>query len=136
MTFRLMLDEMISPNISSGLWAAGVDNYAIRDRGLLHSSDYQVWTRAKLDARTLVTINEVHFRRFAETEPQHCGIIVIPDGGTRRQQLTYILSATEYAQSSHIFFDNLLVKVADDRSITIENACAANKTTACGSAQI
>jgi len=80
MTFRLILDEMISPHISRGLWEAGVDNYAIRDRGLLQASDYQVWTRAKLDARTLVTINEVHFRRFAETEPSHCGIIVIPDG--------------------------------------------------------
>jgi len=130
MTFRLILDEMISPHISRGLWEAGVDNYAIRDRGLLQASDYQVWTRAKLDARTLVTINEVHFRRFAETEPSHCGIIVIPDGGGRRQQLGYILSATEYAQSNQITFDNLIVKVADDRSIKLEIACAANKTTA------
>jgi predicted nuclease of predicted toxin-antitoxin system len=45
MTFRLILDEMISPNISPGLWEAGVDNYAIRDRGLLHASDYQVWAQ-------------------------------------------------------------------------------------------
>jgi predicted nuclease of predicted toxin-antitoxin system len=124
MPFRLILDEMISPNISSGLWAAGIDNYAIRDRGLLHASDYQVWARAKLDARTLVTINEVHFRRLAETELSHCGIIVIPDGGTRRQQLSYILSATAYAQSTQTTLDNLLVKVADDHSVTIETACA------------
>ena len=130
MTFRLILDEMISPNISSCLWEAGVDNYAIRDRGLLQASDYQVWTRAKFDARTLVTINEVHFRRFAESEMSHCGIIVIPDGGTRRQQLGYILSATEYAQSNQITFDNLIVKVADDCSITLETARAANKSTA------
>ncbi len=124
MPFRLILDEMISPHISSGLWAAGVDNYAIRDRGLLQASDYQVWARAKLDARTLVTINEIHFRRLAETEPHHCGIIVIPNGGARGQQLMYILSATEYAQSNQIAFDNLLIKVAPDCSVTIENASA------------
>src|ERR1700722_15363813 len=106
MTFRLILDEMISPNISSGLWEAGVDNYAIGDRGLLHASDYQVWMRAKSDERTLVTINEVHFRRFAESDPSHCGIVVIPNGGTRRQQLSCILSATAYAQSNQITFDN------------------------------
>jgi len=40
------------------------------------------------------------------------------------------LSATEYAQSNQITFDNLIVKVADDRSIKLEIACAANKTTA------
>jgi predicted nuclease of predicted toxin-antitoxin system len=126
MSFRLILDEMISPAISSDLWQAGIDNYAIRDRGLLGASDYQVWLRAKLDERTLVTINEVHFRRLAETEVRHFGIIVIPDGGTRRQQLSYVLSATEYARSNETSIPNLLVRVAVDCSLTIENVCAAD----------
>jgi predicted nuclease of predicted toxin-antitoxin system len=116
---------MISPYISPGLWEAGVDNYPVRDRGLLQASDYEVWARAKLDLRTLVTINAIDFLKIAERDTYHYGLIIIPNGGTRSQQLKYILTATTYAQFLQITFDNLLVTVADDYSVTAAEVRAA-----------
>ena len=121
--FRLMLDEMMSPTLGPRLWEAGVDNYPVRDRGLLRATDPVIWRYAKQDDRTLVTVNEGHFRRLASRDENHPGILLVPDGGTRDRQFEYVMAGIDAAISKNgndPSFANCIYKVREDCSVAVE----------------
>jgi hypothetical protein len=46
-----------------------------------------LWARANADARTIVTINKGDFTRLAKNSIFHPGLLIIPSGGSRMEQL-------------------------------------------------
>lgn len=97
--FRLLLDEGISPSISSLLWAEGIDNYPLRDRGLLGLSDHEIWALANAQGRAVVTINGADFRQLARRADDHAGLMIIPSGGTRHEHFRFVMLGIEHARS-------------------------------------
>jgi predicted nuclease of predicted toxin-antitoxin system len=93
---RLLLDENISPRITPLLFEAGIDALPLRDRAMLQISDHRVLTVAAKEGRAVTTINLADFEKLALKRKTHPGIIVIPSGGTREQQFTYITAAVDY----------------------------------------
>jgi predicted nuclease of predicted toxin-antitoxin system len=129
--FRLLLDEMISPAIVAPLWERGIDAVALRDRSLLEVSDREVWRIAQDETRTVVTVNGKDFIRLAEREAVHSGVVIIPSGGTRPQQLSYITAATTNATGRNVFapsFDSRIVTLDEDFSIYWDDLEQANQT--------
>jgi predicted nuclease of predicted toxin-antitoxin system len=122
-SFRLLLDEMISPAIVAPLWMAGIDAVALRDRGLLEIEDHVVWRLAQSEARTIGTANGKDFMKFAARSDRHAGLLIIPGGGSRAEQLTYIANAADSAsrRSDHApNFENVVVTV-DENHATVWN---------------
>ena len=117
---RLMLDECISPNISARLWGANIDNYPVRDRGLLEVSDHVIWSLAAQDNRTLVTHNARHFRALALRETGHPGLLTIPSGGNRDKQFENIMKAVFKIDDIPMSFANNLISVSDDGDVLVE----------------
>lgn len=95
---RLMLDENISPSLVKPLWDLGIDTTAVHHRDLLAASDFTVWTRAQAEERALVTINESDFEKLAAKTDDHHGLVTIPSGGSRADQLSYITFAATWAR--------------------------------------
>jgi predicted nuclease of predicted toxin-antitoxin system len=93
---RLVLDENISPNIAPRLWENGIDAVPIRDRAMLRASDHKVLELAQKEVRAIATINEYHFERLVMRMASHCGIAVIPSGGSRDEQFEYILAIAKF----------------------------------------
>jgi len=73
---KLMLDENLSPSLVGPLSDHGIDTVCARDRGLLGADDHIIWRAAHSESRTVVTINKVHFLRFARLEVVHPGVLV------------------------------------------------------------
>lgn len=120
MTPRLLLDEMISPALVAPCWEAGMDTVALRDRGKLGASDSLVWAMALDERRALVTINAPHFRPRALASSDHSGLVLVPSGGTRPEQLDYILAARKCAIRRNAFvptFDGSIIIVAEDFTV-------------------
>src|SRR5262249_44139002 len=101
---RLMLDENISPTLVKPLWEYEVDTIHVRDRDLLGSEDHVLWRYAAVESRTFVTINRGDFYRLAANDIGHPGLIVIPGGALRDEQLDCVLTAIEWARTAN---DNL-----------------------------
>jgi predicted nuclease of predicted toxin-antitoxin system len=120
---NLLLDENISPKLVQHLWAEGVDTIHVRDRGLLGVEDHAIWARAILEARTVVTINLVDFRRFALRAETHPGILAIPSGGSRDEQMNYVMTAVKWALTNNgnaSAFTNHCVEVSVTGDIQFE----------------
>ena len=98
---KLLLDECISPWLVPRLWQIGVDTACLRDRGMLTRPDHEVWHLAQQEERALATINKGDFEAFASIDPYHYGLILIPSGGTRHEQLAYLSSAISFANSTN-----------------------------------
>lgn len=97
---RLLLDENISPRIVPDLWEAGIDAVALRDRNQLQIADHAVLSYAEADGRVVATINEVDFEKLLLKKKTHGGVVTIPSGGTRDEQLQYILAAATHLRQS------------------------------------
>jgi predicted nuclease of predicted toxin-antitoxin system len=97
---NFLLDENISPSLVRPLWAEGIDTIHVRDRGLLGAADSVIWARAMEQARTVVTIDLDDFVFFALREKTHPGILAIPSGGSRKEQLNYVMTAVTLASAS------------------------------------
>jgi predicted nuclease of predicted toxin-antitoxin system len=121
---RIMTDEMISPKLVEKLAAEGVDALPIRNRGLLKAKDHVLWKRAQDEGRAFVTINVNDFRTLAENTPLHAGLIFIPCGGGRKEQLEYVMAAIKGVKGGHAILPpsltNKVVTVAEDLSVMIE----------------
>jgi predicted nuclease of predicted toxin-antitoxin system len=98
---KLLLDECISPWLVPHLWTIGVDTACLRDRGMLMRLDQEVWNLAQQEERALATINKGDFEAFADVDPYHHGLILIPSGGTRNEQLNYVTSAINFVKSTN-----------------------------------
>jgi predicted nuclease of predicted toxin-antitoxin system len=115
---NFLLDENISPAIIKPLWAEGIDAIHVRDRGLLGVKDHVIWSRAMEMARIVVTIDRDDFIRFALREKAHHGILAIPSGGGRDEQLNYILTAVLFASASTCSFANHCADVSVTGDVT------------------
>jgi hypothetical protein len=68
---------------------------------MLTAADHEVWRVAQKEQRALATINGGDFQAFAKGNPAHFGLVVIPSGGTRAQQLSYVMSAVTYVRATN-----------------------------------
>src|SRR5262249_34443776 len=93
---RLLLDENISPNIAPRLWENGIDALPVRDRAMLKTSDNTVLQFAQKENRAVATINEFHFEKLVMKMASHCGVAVIPSGGSRDEQFEYIMAIAKF----------------------------------------
>ncbi|MCX6393806.1 MAG: DUF5615 family PIN-like protein [Solirubrobacterales bacterium] len=105
---RLLLDEMLSPMIASGLRELGFDAKAVAEvaewRG---ASDPEVLRIASADRRAVVTKNIADFAKLhnwaiSPGGEGHCGLVMIPTSQrTRRQDLATILISLEELLLAH-----------------------------------
>lgn len=78
---KFLIDEDLSPRIARYLCENfGYDAIAVRDRGLLGSSDLEVLDYALSEDRILVTANIRDFEKFASGVEVHSGIVFIQEG--------------------------------------------------------
>lgn len=118
-----LLDENVSPALAAWLWGKAHDAIHLRDRDMLQVQDYAVWQYACSQSRTVVTINACDFRRLAMNTAAHPGIVVIPSGYAREEQFGFVTSAANSASERNPVgpnFDNSLVTVAEDRTVSWE----------------
>lgn len=94
-TIKLLLDEDLSPRIAQILCEEDmIDAIAVRDRGHLSATDYEVLDLAFDEDRILVTANVRDFEKFANLREVHNGIIFICQGDLNRcEQLTLLREA-------------------------------------------
>lgn len=121
----LILDECVSPRVSPRLWEVGVDNYSLRDRALLQMPDYAIWQRAQEEHRTVVTINESDFVKFAERDKRHAGLITFPSGANPDGQYCHIMNGLNWAARNNAImpsFRNRITCVSVDGVNVIKTA--------------
>lgn len=73
-------------------------------------------------------MNARDFRRLAAREDLHPGVILIPDGGIREEQLSYVNAATKEADLRFVFsptFANSIVCVDPQLNVRWEH-CSGN----------
>jgi len=87
----LLLDENLSPRVAIDLREEGHDMVHIRERGRLGTSDAVVLELAFVEDRTLVTANVADFRKLAAAREVHAGIVLLLDGGLRRDEQLEVL---------------------------------------------
>lgn len=123
---RLLLDEHVSPKIVDPLIAEGIDALPLRDRNMLGCSDARVWQLALHEWRALVTNNARHFVTRAQATAKHPGVVVIPEGMNREEQLNYLLSLAAYALDKNAIapsFSNCIVSIDESGVILSEEVC-------------
>lgn len=117
---RLLLDENLSPSIAPRLWDSGIDSVPIRDRSMLRSPDHKVLQLAQKENRAVATINEYDFQQLVMKMASHCGVAVIPSGGSRDEQFEYILAIAKFWLSSHAMTAarNTITKIDEELRVT------------------
>ena len=83
---KLLLDENLSPSIALTLTREGYDVVHVRDRGMLHATDAQVFARAFDEDRIVVTFNCDDFRKLARVATAHAGLVFFEDSGLLRDE--------------------------------------------------
>jgi hypothetical protein len=63
---------------------------------MLRASDQRVLQLAQKEGRAVATINEWDFERLVMKMASHCGVAVIPSGGSRDEQFEYILVIAKF----------------------------------------
>jgi predicted nuclease of predicted toxin-antitoxin system len=96
---RLLTDENISPRLTPQLWEAGIDAVPIRNRSKLRISDHRLFNLAITENRIVATINEADFHKLAARMKDHPGVAVIPSGGSREEQLEYLLAIAGFLRT-------------------------------------
>jgi predicted nuclease of predicted toxin-antitoxin system len=91
---KLLVDEDLSPFAASRLRTEyGIDAVHVRDRGMLGASDQRVLACAYREDRILVTANVGDFEQLAASCEVHPGIVLVMDGGLRREEQIAIIQA-------------------------------------------
>jgi predicted nuclease of predicted toxin-antitoxin system len=83
---KLLLDENLSPRAALDLRDEGHDVIHLRERGRLGIADPEVLELAFAEDRALVTANVGDFRKLAAAREVHAGIVLLLDGGLRREE--------------------------------------------------
>lgn len=112
----MLLDEMLSPRLSSRLGEYDTYAIAIRDRGLLGKSDRTIWDYAQNHEHLLVTANPKDFVGFCRESKTHHGLLAIPGGRVFDEQLSSIIAAINFQKSNSMAygFANCHVRVDVD----------------------
>ena len=78
---KSLIDEDLSPRVARYLYEYFCfDAIAVRDRGLLGSTDPEVLDYAFAEDRILVTANIRDFEKFASLVEVHAGIVMVREG--------------------------------------------------------
>lgn len=97
---RFLLDECMSPKLVSKLWDRGMDTIHVRDRGMLGSSDREVWRYAQDEKRTVCTINANDFRKIAMGEYSgHFGVLAVASGANPGGQFDMVQAGLNWITS-------------------------------------
>jgi predicted nuclease of predicted toxin-antitoxin system len=106
---KLLLDENLSPRVAEALRNGGLDAVHVRDRGILGTPDHAVLEAAFEEDRVLVTSNVADFVKLARARELHAGIVLIEDGGLRRdEQLQVIQGAVLVLRAERDVVNRLL----------------------------
>ncbi|MEC4984305.1 MAG: DUF5615 family PIN-like protein [Oscillatoria sp. PMC 1068.18] len=94
---KFLIDEDLSPTVARFLCEElFLDAVAVRDRGLLSATDYQVLEYALKEERIVITANVRDFERFARAFTVHAGIVFLLEGDLlRHQQIAIVREAIE-----------------------------------------
>lgn len=117
---KLLLDENLSPRAAVDLRADGHDVVHLRERGRLGIPDPEVLELAFAEDRVLVTANVADFRKLAVARDLHAGIVLLLDGGLRRDEQLEVLRRVIVALEGGDDLVNRLLTVALDGGFSIE----------------
>lgn len=117
---KLLLDENLSPRVAIELRADGHDAVHLRERGRLGIADPEVLELAFAEDRVLVTANVADFRKLAAARDLHAGIVLLLDGGLRRDEQLEVLRRVMVALEGDDDLVNRLLTVALDGGFSIE----------------
>ena len=115
---KLLIDENLSPGVALKLRSEGHDVVHARDRGLLASTDAQVFKKAYEEDRVVVTSNVADFETLAAGADVHAGTVLVDDGALLRdeqeQMIRHALRAIEreYAAGRDLVNRVLYVDIA------------------------
>lgn len=117
---KLLLDENISARVAVDLRRDGHDAVHLRERGRLGISDAEVLELAFDEDRILVTANVADFRKLAAAREIHAGIVLLLDGGLRRDEQLEVLRRVLAALVTDGDLVNRALTVALDGGLSIE----------------
>jgi predicted nuclease of predicted toxin-antitoxin system len=117
---KLLLDENLSPRGAIDLRADGHDVVHLRERGRLGVADPEVLELAFAEDRVLVTANVADFRKLAAARDLHAGIVLLLDGGLRRDEQLEVLRRVIVALEADGDLANRALTVALDGGFSIE----------------
>ncbi len=118
---KLLLDENLSPRVAIELRADGHDVAHLRERGRLGIADAQVLELAFREDRMLVTANVGDFRKLAAAREVHAGIVLLLDGGLRRDEQLEVLRRVILTLEANGELVNRALTVALDGGFSIED---------------
>ncbi len=118
---RLLLDENLSPRAALDLRTDGFDVVHLRERGGLGRSDGEVLDLAFDEDRVLVTANVGDFRKLAAAREVHCGIVLLANGGLRRDEQVEVLRRVLVALTNEPDLVNRALVVELDGGLRIED---------------
>lgn len=82
MTFKLLLDEHISPFLTRNLAQLGIFAQAVVYVGLSGETDSTVWAFAARHEMAIVTTNADDFLELADDVEVHSGLILLRESGS------------------------------------------------------
>jgi predicted nuclease of predicted toxin-antitoxin system len=105
----LLADECLSNAVIDGLRRAGHDVLTVRELGLAYvgTPDETVMQRAIELNRTVLTMDERHYRRLHRVQPVHSGIVVFNDDGDRAA----LVARLDQAIGQHLPLDGRVLHV-------------------------
>ena len=86
-----MVDENLSPSLTTTCHSRGYDATPTRDRGILGLPDHELLALCIGEGRVLVTENDGDFRALCATAGIHPGLVVLPS--VNRQRAHALLAA-------------------------------------------
>ena len=111
---------LIGTALSQRLRADGHDVVHLRERGRLGIADPKVLELAFAEDRVLVTANVADFRKLASARDLHAGIVLLLDGGLRRDEQLEVLRRVIVALEADGDLVNRSLTVALDGGFSIE----------------
>jgi predicted nuclease of predicted toxin-antitoxin system len=124
---RLLLDENISHLIAERLVEAGIDALPVIYRDMSGAADHRIFQFAQKERRAVATINEYDFKKIAAKAASHCGVAVIPEGGSREEQYGYIIGLAAYLRltpPAMAAIKDRIVGIDPDLGISSQMVCA------------
>jgi predicted nuclease of predicted toxin-antitoxin system len=83
---KLWADACVTPTLEGVAHARGYEGTSNRQRGLLTALDPQLYPTVVAEDWVFITNNEIDFRKLAETEGLHPGLIILPQGRADQQR--------------------------------------------------
>ena len=117
---KLLLDENLSARAAVELRTEGHDVVHLRERSRLGQSDREVLDLAFAEDRVLVTANVGDFRKLAGAREIHAGLVLLLDGGLRRDEQLEVLRRVIDALGTAGDLVNRALTVALDGGFVIE----------------